>query len=570
MSHAAPPNPPTQSPIMRLWSDSLDLRSLALMRVLLGVLLISHLLAALPDAAALWSDAGVLPRTRLLEVAPATLFSLQLANGSALFTVTLMSLQLILAVLLLAGWRSRTMAGISFVLWISLCARNPAASAQSDLLLAWLLLWAAWLPVGARYGIDAALQKASPADAQWSSALAGLGRLFWVSAFLFAAVTDPAIGLPTLVLVCAAAVLLLLPLPPRASRIAGMLGALCLLLPLLVLLARAPQSAAAWVALAAWSPLLDSSAWHWLRRVLAPRSPALASLRVYYDGECPYCARISHLLVCALMVPEAACLPAQSQARARTLLEANDSWVVIDGADEAHLRWSAFVVLLQASLLFGPLARAMSGVLTRPNWVAAGDRIYALLTRNRPRLGRLSCWMDCGESNSVASRHWTVWLATLLVMLAIAAQASQAGWLRAGWRPAFAAPLEVTGLGAEWRHALSSLPAEPGWLLVSGQRADGGEVDVLRPWLDELRIAPPEESAAQDGLYWRRYRKALLDEHWQALRPGYADYLCRVWNRAADPGEALLKLRLIALQPTVGGGDAAVLEQRELLRYACR
>lgn len=582
MSHPAPPPPQTRAllsrqPFAQLWSDSLDLRSLALMRVLLGALLTVHLLAALPDAAALWSDGGVLPRARLLDIAPATLFSLWLANGSVLFTIAMLVAQLVLALLLLFGWRSRAMAGAGFLLWISLSARNPAASVQSDVLIAWLLFWSSLLPVGARYGIDAALQAAPATPAQWQSPLASLARLFWISAFAFSALTDPGIGLPVLTLTCLAAGLLLLPLPARASRVARALGALCLLLPLLALLARAPLSAAGWTALAGFILLLDTSlwdrSWRWRSRPAA-RGEA-RPLHIYYDGDCRFCARGVRLLATALIVPDAICQPAQSQPRARMLMEANDSWVVIDSAEEAHLRWDAFVVLLRASALLGPLASLTARLLARPGMTAIGERLYTAVVRHRGHLGRLSGWMDRGETNPAdstngAQTRWPLWLAASVVVLSIAAQASQAGWLPVTWRASIAAPLQLAGIGSQWQHALTALPAESGWLLISGQRADGVEVDVLRPWQAAVQIAPPRNAAARDGVYWRRYRTALLDDRRHALRASYGDYLCRDWNRHADGDQALLRLRMIALQSSsISGANGPALEQRELLRHAC-
>ena len=71
----------------------IDLRTLALFRVALGTVLFCNLLLAFCDLSAFWTDAGVMPRSWLLQFEPAQRISLYLAGGQAWFVGTLLAAQ---------------------------------------------------------------------------------------------------------------------------------------------------------------------------------------------------------------------------------------------------------------------------------------------------------------------------------------------------------------------------------------------------------------------------------------------------------------------------------------------
>ena len=60
-----------------------------------------------------------------------------------------------LAIALLIGWRTRPASLLSWFLLISLLARNPLIVGEGDRLLALLLLWAGFLPLGRHFSVDA-------------------------------------------------------------------------------------------------------------------------------------------------------------------------------------------------------------------------------------------------------------------------------------------------------------------------------------------------------------------------------------------------------------------------------
>ena len=143
----------------------LDLRSLALLRICLGLLILIDLVCRSRDLVAHYTDAGVLPReaARQLIARPWSL-SLHMLGGSAAFEAALFVVAGATAVLLMLGWRTRLVTLLCWVMMLSLHARNPAILNGGDLELKLLLFWGMFLPLGARWSIDRLLADCRPAE----------------------------------------------------------------------------------------------------------------------------------------------------------------------------------------------------------------------------------------------------------------------------------------------------------------------------------------------------------------------------------------------------------------------
>ena len=141
----------------------IDTRSLAVFRIALAAAIVADLLIRAADLTALHTGDGVLPRALLDEQvrarAPALVPVLALvphllldgAAGQAL----LFALAGAVAVLLAAGWRTRWMTVASWVLLMSLQARNPAVRNGGDEIFRLLLFWSMFLPLGTSWSLDA-------------------------------------------------------------------------------------------------------------------------------------------------------------------------------------------------------------------------------------------------------------------------------------------------------------------------------------------------------------------------------------------------------------------------------
>lgn len=136
---------------------SLDLRSLALFRIGLGLLILVDVGIAFTNVEAFYSDAGVLTskvlKERLWE--NTAQWSLHALSGGVTFAKLLLTVQLLAGVGLVLGWRTRWMNLLCWVLACSLESRNPLVTNGADAVMRLLLFWSLFLPLGAWWSCDA-------------------------------------------------------------------------------------------------------------------------------------------------------------------------------------------------------------------------------------------------------------------------------------------------------------------------------------------------------------------------------------------------------------------------------
>ena len=163
-----------------------DLRSLAVFRIVLALLVLTDLAGRITNLSAHYADDGVLPREVLLEegILHPWAFSLNLINGEPAFQALLFGLLALAAVGLLVGYRTRLMTVVVWLLLLSIHFRNPLLSGAGEPLLRLLLFWAMFLPLGAMWSLDRA-RKSVPQ--QWSTYFFSLGTvgLFMQIAFMY-------------------------------------------------------------------------------------------------------------------------------------------------------------------------------------------------------------------------------------------------------------------------------------------------------------------------------------------------------------------------------------------------
>ena len=174
--------------MIKKWEEILgiDLRSLALFRIALALLLLVYLSVLATDLTLFYTDQGVLPRSLLFETYPYPRIDLHSINGSTSFVAFLFLIQMTLAVFLLVGWKTGIVTALSWLLLTSLHARNPMLLHSGDYLLRILFFWSLFLPLGARFSLDRLLHPSSeklPARVFSAGSAALLIQVFLVYAF---------------------------------------------------------------------------------------------------------------------------------------------------------------------------------------------------------------------------------------------------------------------------------------------------------------------------------------------------------------------------------------------------
>lgn len=177
---------------------AIDLRSLALLRILLGAVLVADLVYRALDLRAHYTEAGVLPRAthRLAFGEIGGMWSVHLLAGSTESQALLFAVAGAAALALIVGWWTQRAAFVAWLLLVSLQHRQPLVLTGGDSLLAILLFWSLFLPLSARWSIDSrrAPTPTDPSPLVRSAASAAL-LLQVALVYLFAAgfkLADPA------------------------------------------------------------------------------------------------------------------------------------------------------------------------------------------------------------------------------------------------------------------------------------------------------------------------------------------------------------------------------------------
>lgn len=132
----------------------LDLRSLAVARIALALVILYDLTDRITDMSDHYTDLGVLPRNILIEyMFGAWEWSLHLTFGHFLGILALFIVAYLAAFFFLIGFKTRWAAFISWILLVSVQTRNPMILQGGDELLKMLLLWSCFLPMDSFYSV---------------------------------------------------------------------------------------------------------------------------------------------------------------------------------------------------------------------------------------------------------------------------------------------------------------------------------------------------------------------------------------------------------------------------------
>ena len=144
---------------------SLDFRSLAAFRILFSIVLLMDCFIRWIDASAHYSDLGLLPRRVLLDEGwNPSFFSVHMMNGQPAFIHLMFFVQVIAALALLSGFRTRLATLVSWLLLVSIHNRNPWILNGGDVYARVILFWMMFLPWGQIWSLDA---RRNQSDFRW-------------------------------------------------------------------------------------------------------------------------------------------------------------------------------------------------------------------------------------------------------------------------------------------------------------------------------------------------------------------------------------------------------------------
>ena len=163
----------------------IDVRAIAAFRVALALMVLVDLGNRWALLASHYTDHGVLPRAAVAAAQNPWHVSFHMLSGEPWALHLLFALNAVALLGLLVGFRSRLMAGVCWLFLVSLHARSPELLQSGDVLLRLYLLWAIFLPLGARWSVDRALDTSGNAPPQHVQSMGTAGILLQILAVYF-------------------------------------------------------------------------------------------------------------------------------------------------------------------------------------------------------------------------------------------------------------------------------------------------------------------------------------------------------------------------------------------------
>lgn len=579
----------------------IDLRTLALFRIALALVIIVDICNLWPNAFAFFDDRGLFPRGHAIARRSVYYWSLYYLSGHvawayALFTVTVLS-----ALALLFGYRTRLATIVCWVLLASLSTRINIFASGADMQINLLLFWSMFLPLGARFSIDAALCKTPKSTAPVYASMATLALLLQEAYLYFfgallkngsawkndtalyyslnsSEINSPFSSLlthsPELMewltayvwsLEFFAIFLLFSPVRTVLCRL--------IILPLLVLLhvCIAIFLAVAFfpvVSICGLTVFIPSAVWDKLLPWFNAR-PQRKNITLYYDRECGFC-RKTCLIFRELGLPSATRIePAQAYPEIYAIMQRENSWVVEDGAGQRRTQWDAVAWCWRRSPLLWPLGAVFLPPFMRP----LGDALYRLIAGNRDALGRLTAFFLPEYERPIDRplRKWTQIIVALLMVLVLLWNISSV-FHRTTAQP-FPKPvvigMTVLKLMQSWRLFAPQPILGTQWVVIEGHLRDGQVVDLLHD-----RLTPPSHKrpvhgyAIYPGHGWHKFFSRI---DYARARGTLGRYFCSVWKDRRPSGyPAIEKISLTVYRQRTPKPGAVPIPVKKYLSFDYR
>ena len=404
---------------------SLDLRSLALFRVCVAViLLVDFLFTRLPYFDLFYTDKGLLPVKRLLSSGTfwSSTSSLNFISSSYFYQLGLFILALVFFCLLLIGYKTRLALFGSWVLLASFQSRNFLILNSGDVLFLLMLFWALRLPLAEYFAIDSVFKKVKKNKAVFSfNSVAFIFQILFVYYFTYLLKTDPIwksgqgvyyalmldnfrtvwgdilLQYPQLMKVLSIITYHIIEsLVPFAFICLGFWWRFRVFLILVMcgfhlsLGLFLHLGCFSWICMAGWLVFLPAEFWDTLSKWF---SRAQSPLTVYYDGACSFCEKAVFLIKEFFILPSTVSFKtAKSNNKAFLEMEKRNSWLVLEQA-RWYDRWQVFVKLVS----YSPLLFWLAPLLRWKRCSKWGDKLYGVVAKNRQKLGPYLKWVKVPE-----------------------------------------------------------------------------------------------------------------------------------------------------------------------------
>lgn len=390
---------------------SVDLRSIALMRIGVALLILTTLYIRSRDLTAFYTDAGLFPRSESIRGFGNIPASLHLISGSFEFQVFMFLLSALFAILLLLGYKTRLATIISYILFTSLINRNAFVANAGDAILDVILLWGIFLPWHARFSVDSVRNaKYRILDNNFFS-VGTIGYVVQVFCIYFFAsllkdnldwrvygtavqislqsrhvttIGNSLLQLPAGVLRALnfsvllyeflGSLFLFYPRHNGAVRTLVIFGFIAMHIGFALCLNLGNFSQIAIVVL---TGLLPSFFWATLNKLI--KKVSQQHLTIYFDQMCGSCEATVHTIKTFLLIPSLSLTPSQEIPSMEKEMNETSSWIIVDDSNKHYLKYNGVHLVIKNSLLLFWLT-PLSLLVKKSGF---GDRIYSFLASKR-------------------------------------------------------------------------------------------------------------------------------------------------------------------------------------------
>ena len=582
----------------------LDYRSLALFRIMLGSIIIADLVMRCRDFQAFFTDSGIFPREIVVDNAASAVWSLYFINGTEYFAAFLILINFIFALFFILGYKTRISTVICWVLLMSLQNQGLLNMSAADALMRVLLFWGIFLPLGARFSIDSALEVRSPYPYANHLSITTFAMVmqvlyvYWVGAFLksgdawvsnYQAVYY-ALNIEHYTSLFGDWVLMNLPFTleylTRFVYLIELYGPLLIIAPVFWKIFRTPilillilmhigfvlllnVGHFPFVSITSLIILLPTSVWDSIKSKVNPAKHR--GITIYYDKGCEFCKKISYILRALLYLPKINIEPAQDHYEPNKLLEKYDSWVIEDENGRHYIEWHALCWLFSKSPIFFWLNKPMR-LIGKFN---LGNKIYHYIGNRRSKFGRYTqIYLPWRETNSVESRTMRLFV-LLCMIITLQINLSYITILRYPVEPVNSFVLAL-GLGQKWSMFASYPMTKTKWPIIEAVDKKGDVIDLYNfEFNRQSTYDKPEDSLNYYKNYrWRKYFEFLLsdDVYKYSYRSAFVVYLCRKWDlqHSSNPDEKLSYVMLKeGFEKTLLDRTKEITEIKEIGEYDC-
>ncbi len=582
-----------------IWS--LDTRSLALMRFLLGLYIIIDSLSRLSDLTIFYNNNGLTPLNYLLGHSGPETWSIFFISGSNLFNLLGFAVIIIAAIFLMLGYKTRLSLIVLWIMTVSLQARQPYILHASDIIVRMTLLFSIFLPVAKKFSFDLALKKtnAKPSilDQPMIIGLASMGMIVQqVLIYLMAAKAKfgPAWGND------ATAVALILQNPVFASNFAHYLEPLKKLNQIGTRIIVRSQEFLPWliltntsylrllavggliifqlfifftmhihlftaISIIALIALLPAIFWdRLLFRIIPDRKE---KIKIYYDNDCSFCHQSSLILPVMLLASNVEIISSQTNPAIAQYMFEQDSWVIVKG-QQRYIKWEAFLILLGNSRIWFWTIPVFDNRFSK----YCGEKIYAIIAKNRQKVCLPSSKHHSNSSN-YASLSLFVLITTflglsILTVIDSSFMTSHSSTLNKIRLPGdFSTFRNIFRLDQSWNLFSPQPPNSYGWFVIPAKLENGEIVDLFSDQKAVSEAEPSNYAKHYRNYRWLKYLTSLSagDALAQEQLELMAGYYCR-----NNPD--ILNLDIIYFQKTIllYEKPAATATKKKLWQHQCR